>query len=87
MTVNISETHKEVIIGTFVIGTLAFIVAQAWGGFVTTILKEIETKENADRGLGLLFYSGMYMVIITIVAVAIIFLLINFDLVRHSHGR
>ena len=85
--------HKEIIIGSFVIGTLAFVVAHAWNSFFGQIVKQ-QTKKHQeirngektdnDESRGIIFYYGMYALIITVFAVLVVFMIIQLDFLRHK---
>ena len=98
------NVHKEVIIGSFVIGTLAFVVAHAWNSFFGNIVqaqiksrteKQEETNKfngenNGDETSqrGAVFFYGMYALIITVIAVILVLILIQFDVLQHKpQGR
>ena len=76
--------HIEIIVGTFLVGTLAFIVANSWNKFAEGVLKKIEETEGVYKpGGDMLFYQGMYVIITTFIALLIMYSLIRLELVRH----
>ena len=76
--------HVEIIVGTFVVGTLAFIVANGWNDFSRELLKELENEEGIYGGKGMVFYSGIYVLIATIFSLFVMYLLVKFEIVHHS---
>jgi len=78
------NNHIEIIVGTFVVGTLAVIVASAWNDFSKEILLKLEQVEGV-KGISqtFLFFKGMYVLIVTIVAVLVMYILVRFEIVRH----
>ena len=85
MSQNVTNNHIEIIVGTFVIGTLAFIVANAWNDFSRGVLKKIEETEGSYKpGGDMLFYNGLYVIIMTLFALLVMYILIRLEVVRHS---
>jgi hypothetical protein len=86
---NIITNHAEIIIGTFVIGTLAFIVSHGWNDFIERLMTWLDKnqpffEEKDENGL---IYSAIYVVFITTVAIGVLLLLIKFDLVNHKRSN
>lgn len=67
---------SEFLVATFVIGSLAFIFAQAWNMFSEQIMFSLKTKDE-DNGTphNNLFYTGIYVVCVTCVTLAIAIIL------------
>jgi len=81
-----ANVHIEILVGTFLVGTLAFIVANAWNNFMELILSDLEIEENAsdERGKGGIKYNAIYVAIVTCFSVGILAILIHFEIIRHS---
>ena len=81
----ITNNHIEIIVGTFVIGTLAFVVANAWNDFSREILKKLEEENDSYKpGEGMIFYSGMYVIAITCFSLVMVYILIWLEVIHHA---
>jgi hypothetical protein len=80
------KVHVELIVGIFLVGTLAFMVASSWNVLLFEILTWLKEDNNflgtADNGM--LAYTAIYAVLITLFSVGVLALLINFEYINHS---
>lgn len=75
------KLYAEIIIGTFLIGTMAFLVANSWENFLE------ETIEYSEPPIGgkpyKLIISGVFAVLITFLAIVVAYFLIKFEIVKN----
>ena len=58
-------------------------MASAWNDFSKEVLEKLDEQGIFKKpGQGMLFYSGIYVLFVTIFASFIVYMLICFDLVR-----
>lgn len=79
------NNHVKLIVGTFIVGTLAFMFAHSWNGFIEKSLELISetTIIDINKEKGLVILSGIYVVIITIICIVVMYILITVDFVKH----
>jgi hypothetical protein len=79
--------HVELIIGIFLVGTLAFIVASSWNMLLYETLQFLKEDNNflGTKDNGMIAYTAIYAVFITSISILILILLINFEVVNHSN--
>lgn len=84
--------HQEILVGTFAVGTLAFVVSHAWNVFLDLVVKiqiknavnEDLTAEDKKRDNKELLVVGMATIVITYVAVLIVLFFMYMDWLHHK---
>jgi hypothetical protein len=80
------KSHIEIIIGVFVVGTLALMVASSWNLLAIEFLEWLKQDNNVIglKGGGLIAYTSIYAVLITIFSIIVLAILIKFEVVNHT---
>jgi len=81
------QLHQNVIVGTFVLGTVAFLLGHAWNAFFTSIIREQVYYSTGEEESGqtikpnnqAILWNFVYAISATVFAVIIVFLMVRFE--------